>query len=55
MCCLASRRLPIRRAIRSAPGNCRALLPPGTYRFTEAAGDTRLAALAFALGGYQHN
>ncbi len=29
------------------------LLPPGTYRFANAADDTRLAALAFALGSYR--
>ncbi len=34
-------------------GQLPGLLPPGTYRFTESAGDTRLAALAFALGGYR--
>ncbi|HVX76226.1 MAG TPA: leucyl aminopeptidase family protein [Bradyrhizobium sp.] len=29
------------------------LLPPGTYRFANAPDDTRLAALAFALGSYR--
>jgi leucyl aminopeptidase len=29
------------------------LLPPGTYRFANAPHDTRLAALAFALGAYR--
>ena len=35
------------------PGQLSGLLPPGTYRFANAPHDTRLAALAFALGGYQ--
>jgi leucyl aminopeptidase len=34
-------------------GQLPALLPPGTYRFADGAGDTRLAALAFALGTYR--
>src|SRR5581483_7128339 len=32
-----------------------ALLPAGTYRFSNAPHDTRLAALAFALGCYRFN
>ncbi len=35
------------------PGQLVGLLPPGTYRFANAPHDTRLAALAFALGAYQ--
>ena len=35
------------------PGALPGLLPPGTYRFANAPHDTRLAALAFALGGYR--
>ncbi len=35
------------------PGNLPGLLPAGTYRFANAAHDTRLAALAFLLGGYR--
>jgi leucyl aminopeptidase len=35
------------------PGLLPGLLPPGTYRFANAPHDTRLAALAFALGGYR--
>lgn len=35
------------------PGQLSTLLPPGTYRFANAPHDTRLAALAFALGAYQ--
>jgi leucyl aminopeptidase len=35
------------------PGQLVTLLPPGTYRFANAPHDTRLAALAFALGAYQ--
>src|SRR5664279_5878905 len=35
------------------PGQLSGLLPPGTYRFANAPHDTRLAALAFALGAYQ--
>src|SRR4249920_293644 len=35
------------------PGALADLLPPGTYRFANAPHDTRLAALAFALGCYQ--
>jgi leucyl aminopeptidase len=35
------------------PGRLAELLPPGTYRFANAPHDTRLAALAFALGSYQ--
>src|SRR6516164_11114833 len=31
------------------PGSLPGLLPPGTYRFANAAHDTRLAALGFAL------
>ena len=34
------------------PGSLPALLPPGTYRFDNAPHDAKLAALAFALGGY---
>lgn len=34
-------------------GQLPALLPPGTYRFADGGGDTRLAALAFALGTYR--
>jgi leucyl aminopeptidase len=35
------------------PGSLPGLLPPGTYRFANAPHDTRLAALAFALGAYR--
>ena len=35
------------------PGLLPGVLPPGTYRFANAPHDTRLAALAFALGSYQ--
>ena len=35
------------------PGTLPGLLPPGTYRFANAPHDTRLAALAFALGSYR--
>jgi leucyl aminopeptidase len=35
------------------PGQLSSLLPPGTYHFANAPHDARLAALAFALGGYQ--
>ena len=35
------------------PGNLPGLLPPGTYRFANDPHDPRLAALAFALGGYR--
>jgi leucyl aminopeptidase len=35
------------------PGALPALLPAGTYRFVNAPHDTRLAALAFALGTYR--
>jgi leucyl aminopeptidase len=35
------------------PGALPALLPAGTYRFANAPHDTRLAALAFALGCYR--
>src|SRR5450631_920663 len=35
------------------PGLLSGLLPPGTYRFANAPHDTRLAALAFALGSYR--
>jgi leucyl aminopeptidase len=35
------------------PGALPGLLPPGVYRFTNAPHDTRLAALAFALGSYR--
>jgi leucyl aminopeptidase len=35
------------------PGALPALLPPGVYRFANAPHDTRLAALAFALGSYR--
>jgi leucyl aminopeptidase len=35
------------------PGALPGLLPPGTYRFANAPHDTRLAALAFALGSYR--
>ena len=38
---------------RFRPGQLPALLPPGTYRFANSPHDVRLAALAFALGGYQ--
>lgn len=38
---------------RFRPGQLSGLLPPGTYRFANAPHDARLAALAFALGGYQ--
>lgn len=34
-------------------GSLPGLLPPGTYRFANAPHDTRLAALAFALGSYR--
>jgi leucyl aminopeptidase len=35
------------------PGQLPGLLPPGVYRFANAPDDTRLATLAFALGGYR--
>jgi leucyl aminopeptidase len=35
------------------PGQLPGLLPPGLYRFANAPHDTRLAALAFALGCYR--
>jgi leucyl aminopeptidase len=35
------------------PGLLAGLLPAGTYRFANAPSDTRLAALAFALGSYR--
>src|SRR5262245_18006161 len=35
------------------PGTLPGLLPPGVYRFANAPHDTRLAALAFALGCYR--
>ncbi|VIO67645.1 leucyl aminopeptidase family protein [Bradyrhizobium ivorense] len=35
------------------PGALPGLLPPGVYRFANAPYDTRLAALAFALGAYR--
>jgi leucyl aminopeptidase len=35
------------------PGKLPGLLTPGVYRFANAAHDTRLAALAFALGAYR--
>src|SRR5437879_3567713 len=35
------------------PGALPGLLPPGVYRFANAPQDTRLAALAFALGSYR--
>lgn len=35
------------------PGNLPGLLPSGVYRFANGAHDTRLAALAFALGAYR--
>lgn len=38
---------------RFRPGQLPALLPPGSYRFANAPDDTRLAALAFALGSYK--
>ena len=38
---------------RFRPGQLSGLLPPGNYRFANAPHDTRLAALAFALGAYQ--
>jgi len=38
---------------RFRPGQLIGLLPPGTYRFANSPHDVRLAALAFALGGYQ--
>lgn len=37
------------------PGSLPGLLPAGTYCFANAPHDTRLAALAFALGGYRFN
>jgi leucyl aminopeptidase len=37
------------------PGLLPGLLPPGVYRFANAPHDTRLAALAFALGSYRFN
>jgi leucyl aminopeptidase len=37
------------------PGALPGLLPPGVYRFANAPHDSRLAALAFALGGYRFN
>jgi leucyl aminopeptidase len=41
------------KADRFLPGRLPALLPAGTYRFANAPHDTRLAALAFALGSYK--
>ena len=38
---------------RFRPGVLPGLLPPGVYRFANAPHDTRLAALAFALGSYR--
>lgn len=38
---------------RFRPGQLPGLLPPGTYAFANTPHDARLAALAFALGGYQ--
>ena len=38
---------------RFLPGRLPGLLPAGSYRFANAPHDTRLAALAFALGGYR--
>jgi leucyl aminopeptidase len=38
---------------RFRPGQLVGLLPAGAYRFANRPHDTRLAALAFALGGYQ--
>src|ERR1043165_1110074 len=38
---------------RFLPGRLPALLPARTYRFANAPHDTRLAALAFALGSYK--
>ncbi len=38
---------------RFLPGRLPGLLPAGTYGFANAPHDTRLAALAFALGGYK--
>src|SRR3977135_1422875 len=35
------------------PGSLPGLLPAGVYRFANAPHDTRLAALAFALGSYR--
>jgi leucyl aminopeptidase len=35
------------------PGQLPGMLPPGTYNFANTPHDTRLAALAFATGGYQ--
>jgi leucyl aminopeptidase len=37
------------------PGQLPGLLPAGVYRFANAPHDTRLAALAFALGSYRFN
>src|ERR1700737_3697951 len=37
------------------PGLLPGLLPPGVYRFANAPHNTRLAALAFALGSYRFN
>ena len=52
-CCSASKTGDDRSKTRSAPAQLVGLLPPGTYRFANAPHDTRLAALAFALGAYQ--
>jgi len=38
---------------RFRPGQLIGLLPAGTYRFANSPHDTRLAALAFAMGSYQ--
>jgi leucyl aminopeptidase len=38
---------------RFRPGLLPGVLPPGTYRFANSPHDSRLAALAFALGSYQ--
>src|SRR4051812_13431891 len=37
------------------PGQLPGMLPAGVYRFANAPHDTRLAALAFALGSYRFN
>ena len=39
---------------RFRPGQLASILPAGIYRFANAPHDTRMAALAFALGAYQY-
>ena len=52
-CCSASRTTDSKSRDLFRPGALPGLLPPGAYRFANAPHDTRLAALAFALGSYR--